>query len=394
VRCLELQHTYTVVPPTTIINTMSDDSSDSDDDGDIPSSTDNDDDNDSSANDSNTIGEEEDIAIIPLLRNRGSMDDASDDDDDDDDDIDGDIQIFTIDELLKLGLRMVRYRSKRIRRAKRETNQNRFRKHFGSSALVCALIWEDLQTTTVQDARVPPDSRRIEYFLMAMHHLKLYPKEYEREATWDVSEMWGRDWVWYYLEKIQALKKEKITWPEDFDEDIWVLTVDGTHCWIQEPKHPTWSQDKDFFSHKYGKAGINYELAISLTESRLIWMNGPFKAGTNDVTIFKNNGLKQKLREAGKRGIGDGGYNGHAAQLSTPNSHDSKGVKTFKGRALKRHERFNGYTKAFDCLSGRFRHSVDRFATCFEAVCVICQYQIENGNDLYDILIEDMEKRK
>ncbi len=185
---------------------MSDDSSDDDNDSDIPSVTDNDD-NDSSANDGDTIAEEKDIANIPLLRNRGSIDDATDDDDDDT----ADVQIFTIDELLKLGLRMVRYRSKRIRRAKKETNLNRFRKHFGSSALVCALIWEDLQTTTVQDARVPPDSRRIEYFLMAMHHLKLYPKEYEREATWDVSEMWGRDWVWYYLEKIQALKEEKIT---------------------------------------------------------------------------------------------------------------------------------------------------------------------------------------
>jgi hypothetical protein len=228
---------------------MSDDST-SEDDGETM--TDNDD-NDASANeDSDAIAE----------------DDIADANEDADDDI-GDFQIFTIDELLKLGLRMVRYRSKRIRRAKRETNLNRFRKHFGSSPLVCALIWEDLQTTKVRDAWVPPDSRRIEYLLMAMHHLKLYPKEYEREAMWDVSEMWGRDWVWYFVEKIQALKEEKITWPEDFGEDIWILTVDGTHCWIQEPKHPTWSQDKAFFSHKYGKAGVNYELAISLTESRL-----------------------------------------------------------------------------------------------------------------------------
>jgi hypothetical protein len=58
--------------------------------------------------------------------------------------------------------------------------------------------------------------------------------------------------------------------------------------------------------------------------------------------------------------------------------------------ALKRHETFNGLTKFFDCLSGRFRHSVDRFKNCFEAVCVICQYQVELGNPLYDILIPDL----
>jgi hypothetical protein len=129
-------------------STMSDDSSD--DDGEIPFLTDNED-NDSIAE------EEEDIADIPLLRNRGSIDDATDDDDDDA----GDVLIYTIDELLKLGLRMVRYRSKRIRRAKRETNLNRFRKHFGSSPLVCALIWEDLQTTKGKTSQGIVDYREV-----------------------------------------------------------------------------------------------------------------------------------------------------------------------------------------------------------------------------------------
>jgi hypothetical protein len=82
-------------------------------------------------------------------------------------------------------------------------------------------------------------------------------------------------------------------------------------------------------------------------------------------------------------------YGGHADQLSTLNAHNSKEVSRFKSRGLKRHERFNGYTKAFDFLSGRFRHITDRFENCFEAVCVICQYQIENGYDLFDSLIED-----
>lgn len=63
--------------------------------------------------------------------------------------------------------------------------------------------------------------------------------------------------------------------------------------------------------------------------------------------------------------------------------------------ALKRHEHFNGYTKTFACLSGRFHHhSVVQFASCFEAVCVICQYQMENGYPLFDILIEDMRGPK
>jgi hypothetical protein len=65
-------------------------------------------------------------------------------------------------------------------------------------------------------------------------------------------------------------------------------------------------------------------------------------------------------------------------------------VKNFKSRALLRHETFNGYMKKFDALSGRFRHSVERFENCFEAVCVVCQYQIEIESPLFDIIVEGM----
>ena len=116
-------------------------------------------------------------------------------------------------------------------------------------------------------------------------------------------------------------------------------------------------------------------------------MNGPFKAGESDKKSFKERGLLAKLQSLGKRGIADGGYTGYP-ELSIPNAHDSPEVYKFKSRTLKRHETFNGMTKNFDCLSGRFRHSVDRFKNCFEAVCVICQYQLENGQPLYDILVE------
>ncbi len=62
--------------------------------------------------------------------------------------------------------------------------------------------------------------------------------------------------------------------------------MDGTHCWIQEPQHPTWSQDSQYFSHKYGKAGLSYELGILISESKLVWMKGPFMAGKNDLQMF------------------------------------------------------------------------------------------------------------
>lgn len=299
--------------------------------------------------------------------------------------------VYTPNEIMKRGLYLIHYTARRIKRAKKAVNIERFKHHFGSEPVVIAAIFEELQLTEIPEAFLPPGDANLDYFLMAMHALKKYPKEMEREAIFDVDRQKGRDWVWYFLEKVQALKAVKIRWPES-NEDVWVITVDGTHCWIEEPQHPEWSQDSRYYSHKYGKAGVDYELGIALPVSLLVWMNGPYPAGESDLRVFKRYGLKQKLTAENKRAIADGGYQGYPKLLSTPNSQDSKEVKKFKSRALKRHETFNGMTKRFECLSGCFRHGIDRFATMFEAICVICQFQLEHGHPLYDILVEGLDK--
>lgn len=298
--------------------------------------------------------------------------------------------IMTIDEMLDLGLKIF-YKESRIKRSCAETNERRFISHYGSSSIICTIVWEDLQTTTIQDAQVQGNMLNPKYYLMALNHLKRYPTELQREGPWDISGKTGREWVWFYCEKIQSLKHQKIIWPADnFGDDIWAISVDGTHCWMEEPQHKEWSQDPSYYSHKYNKAGMNYEIGISLSECRVVWLNGPFKAGANDVKIFARYGLKQKLQQTYKKAIGDKGYVGHPEEVSTYNIHDNRSVNNFKSRALKRHETFNGLTKRFDCLNHRFRHTPYRFKTCFEAVCVLCQYQIENGSELFDALVEDV----
>ena len=56
-----------------------------------------------------------------------------------------------------------------------------------------------------------------------------------------------------------------------------------------------------------------------------------------------------------------------------------------QSRARARHETFNGRIKNFGCLDDRFRHGMEKHKICFEAVCVIVQYQLENGSPLFDI---------
>lgn len=290
---------------------------------------------------------------------------------------------------MMIGLRVF-YTDRRIFRSCRKTNIKRFRKKFGPIPVVAVKIWEDLQTTDNLDAYVPPNALNPNHFLMALNHLRKYPTESDKESDWDLSAKTTRKWVWYYVDKIRELKYEKIVWPNDWGSDIWCVTVDGTHCWINEPIHPEFSQDSKYYSHKFAKAGINYELAISIADSCLVWMNGPFKAGTNDAKIFRDGGLRERLEADGKKAIGDRGYGGYHAQCSTYNAHDQRQVRKFKSRALKRHETFNFMTKRYKCLDGRFRHGVSAFATCFEAVCVICQYEVEHNMPLFDVLIEDI----
>jgi hypothetical protein len=300
--------------------------------------------------------------------------------------------VYTVEDIFHTGLRVF-YSRKRIRRAKRPANIERFVAHYGVLPQIIAEIIQDLQLQSMLgDDCVAGNNIKLKWILMSFHFLKCYPTELEREGPWDIDSPRARTIQWYYLEKIQLLKTAKIKWPTDWGKDIWIITVDGIHCWVSEPQHPEWSQDSDYFSHKYGKAGVMYELGIAIAESKLVWMNGPFKAGYSDLKVFKNKGLKAKLESIKRQAIADSGYPGFPKLASTPNNEDSKGVKRFKSRALKQHEYFNNLIKNFDCLDVRFRHSLQRHRTCFEAVAVICQYQVEYDKPLYDVLIEGLDE--
>ena len=50
----------------------------------------------------------------------------------------------------------------------------------------------------------------------------------------------------------------QIIWPDNNNDETYILSVDGTHCKIQEPKHPTLSRDPAYFSHKHHGPALNY----------------------------------------------------------------------------------------------------------------------------------------
>jgi hypothetical protein len=264
-------------------------------------------------------------------------------------------------------------------------------------------VYEDLQRTQAVEMCSVLDLR---YFLIAMNFLNSYPKQHTLESDFDYSRGYIARIIWRWVTRIASLESLKIVFPQygpptvpptydDHERDLrdddmreWILTVDCIHYWVRKDAHPMLDHDPGKSSFKWNHDGRTVEFGIAL-DGGLIWKNGPDDAGlTNDLGTFrKPNGLKEQLERVGKLAIGDRGYRGEEC-ISVYNSLDSKAVKMFKRRALLRHETFNGLTRTFDILDGRFRHDNAKFEIALTAVCVLCNYKVEYERPLFDILVQ------
>jgi hypothetical protein len=213
--------------------------------------------------------------------------------------------------------------------------------------------------------------------------LKKYPTEQDRKIYLKVGEKTGRKWAWFYKLKIGSLRDEIIQWPDEWNTTF-TVTVDGVHFQIHEPSHEEFKRDPKYFSHKFGKAGLDYEIAISVYEQKVVWANGPFRAGKPDIEIFNDEGLRAKI-PPGKKVIADRGYRGQYNLISIRNSLDTDEVRTFKSRALSRHENFNYRMERYKVLDEAFRHDFQKHKVGFDAVLVICQLELQNGSPLFAV---------
>jgi len=311
--------------------------------------------------------------------------------------------IVTAEEVLRRGLEMVGFTSKQIDGVRRKKNLSRFRTHYTNNPLVYAILFHKLQTTDNEKANIlhffakVGERKVFDYFFCAIHLLACYPKEEEAEGIFHISNVTWSNWSWDIVECILHLKPEIIRFPvcwsnpdsEDDTETIFIMTVDGVHCPTEEPTHKFFSENKKYFSHKIHGAGLDYEIGMSIFQQKCVWVAGPYPAGTNDITVFRDK-LKQEIQDARDRSqvnhrlLADRGYRGERDYISTPSSHDNEPLRDFKGRALSRHETFNGRLKNFDCLQERFRHSFVKHQMCFHAGAVIVQISLENGSPLFE----------
>jgi hypothetical protein len=161
---------------------------------------------------------------------------------------------------------------------------------------------------------------------------------------------------------------------------ICLISVDGTDCPIEE----LYPFDKGIFSEKLNGPGYKYEVGVCIRTADIVWVNGPFKAGRADKTIFQEDGLRDALCDD-ECVEADAGYQGDD-KLKNPNISQSRKDRKEKSRVRGRHENVNGFLKKFSVLDDVFRHKLqEKHQMCFEAIAVITQLRFEFHGHLYDV---------
>jgi hypothetical protein len=282
------------------------------------------------------------------------------------------------DDILSLGLTLVGFSAFR-QQVSYAKNIRRFRAFYGVSPRALKALYADLFNLIPDiDATV---------FFTTINWLKLYDTEHVLSGRWGLNEETIRLRIRDYVARIQDLKEIKVQWGEFDNDEVFIISVDGVHCRIQEVRKDPGAK---WYSHKFHAAAVGYELGIAIRSNRLVWIKGPFPASNHDVTVFRSpdapeNGLKSMIPD-GKRAVGDSGYRGEPAKIAVTRDGDSGEVKaSFKARIKSRHETFNGRIKSFKILDHAFRHGFEQHQRVFESVCICVQYDIENGHGLFEV---------
>ena len=279
--------------------------------------------------------------------------------------------------------------------------ETRFRKLLGSSSLDIANIWYDMCQRDDILSDLPLSLREktlfgFKKYIMAHYWLWTYQRSSDMYATvFQVCERNCRgEPIMKWIKRIAALKALKIKMNihemANPDGPDFVLTVDGVDFRKAERKHPTLPQDNKDCSHKFRHAAFRYEVAIDIWESKIRWISGPHRGGKPDKSIASEKGGLLERVPQGKLVIADGGYNVEDSKLkeklALPRPTDSKQVNNFKSRARLRHETLNSRLKNFEALFAHsFRQGEIAHKHVFEAVCVIVQYQMDNGAELFAV---------
>jgi DDE superfamily endonuclease len=169
-----------------------------------------------------------------------------------------------------------------------------------------------------------------------------------------------------------------------------LISVDGTHFHVKQPTD--FDVAKKFFSYKFEKPALSYEVALCIMTGDIVWIHGPFPGSFHDITIFRDSLLSHL--EAGERVEADDGYIGEAPHhVKCPRSFTNPKETTRMQQLVRsRQETVNARFKDWGCLKQSFRHDLVKHSNCFRSVAVLTQLSIDSGERLFKVIYSDNEE--
>ena len=165
---------------------------------------------------------------------------------------------------------------------------------------------------------------------------------------------------------------------------------DGVDCRYKTRYDHRGKPDKRFYSHKFKKSALRYEVASCIRSDNIVWISGPHLPGIKTYLVIFREGLKHMLEE-GEHVEADAIYAAEAPQyVKVRDHHVTAGLdedrKKMRGRAARRHENVNRRLKVFKSLEVVFRHSAEKHSMCFRTSAILIQLSFENGDQaLFDV---------
>jgi hypothetical protein len=158
-----------------------------------------------------------------------------------------------------------------------------------------------------------------------------------------------------------------------------LVSLDGTDMPVQM------KFAESFLSHKFKGNGLKYEVGVCIATGRIVWIHGPFRAGEHDISVARHAFVS--FLEDGEMAVADSGYRGEPQLIKTPDFRHFRSSDEYGEAAVARarHETVNKHFKNKQVLVKPFRHSLLFHSSCFRAVAVIEELNIENGHPVFEV---------
>ena len=108
---------------------------------------------------------------------------------------------------------------------------------------------------------------------------------------------------------------------------------------------------------KINGPGLHYEVGVCIKTTHILWVNRPFVASTNDITIFRDRLLNLVCKD--KAVEVEAGYQGDV-KMKRPNMGMTLKMRKEKSQVRGCCENANGRLKQFNVLTTHFRHTSPR----------------------------------